>query len=127
LARRLSAECRAEWRERLGRFRSCTGTSGEFCRREGISRSSLLRWVKRLRVPVTGRSRPGTGLVRGRAKPEADRSPFSAVRIRPVPGTDAALRVVLPNGTRLEIPERDPAVLRLVVETVETIVLNKPN
>jgi hypothetical protein len=56
--------------------------------------------------------------VRVRAKPEADRSPFAAVRIRPVPGTDAALRVVLPNGTRLEVPERDPAVLRLVVETV---------
>jgi hypothetical protein len=100
------------------RKRGWTGTSGEFCRREGISRSSLLRWAKRLRVPVTARSRPGTGLMRDWAKPEADRSPFAAVRIRPVPGTDAALRVVLPNGTRLEVPERDPAVLRLVVETV---------
>ena len=114
MGRRLSAE----WRERLGRFRGWTGTSGKFCRREGISRSSLLRWAKRLRVPVTARSRPGTGLMRGWAKPEADRSPFAAVRIRPVPGTDAALRVVLPNGTRLEVPKRDPAVLRLVVETV---------
>jgi len=35
-----------------------------------------------------------------------------------VPGTDAVLRVVLPNGTRLEVPERDPAVVRLVVEMV---------
>jgi hypothetical protein len=35
-----------------------------------------------------------------------------------VPGTDAALRVVQPDGTRLEVSERDPAVLRLVVETV---------
>ena len=118
MARRLSAEWRAEWRERLVRFRGWTGTSGEFCRREGISRSSLLRWAKRLRVPVTARSRPGTSLMRGRAKPEADRSPFAAVRIRPVPGTDAALRVVQPDGTRLEVSERDPAVLRLVVETV---------
>jgi hypothetical protein len=118
MARRLSAEWRAEWRERLVRFRGWTGTSGEFCRQEGISRSSLLRWAKRLRVPVTARSRPGTGLMRGWAKPEADRSPFVAVRIRPVPGTDAVLRVVLPNGTRLEVPERDHVVLRLVVETV---------
>ena len=116
MARRLSAEWRAEWRKRLGRFRGWTGTSGKFCRREGISRSSLLRWAKR--VPVTARSRPGTGLMRVRAKPEADHPPFAAFRIRPVPGTDAALRVVLPNGTRLEVPERDPAVLRLVVETV---------
>jgi hypothetical protein len=107
-----------EWRERLKRFRGWTGTSGELCRQEGISQSSLLRWVKRLRVPVTARSRPATGLARVRAKPEAHRSPFAAVRIRPVPGTDTALRVVLPNGTRLEVPARDPAVLRLVVETV---------
>jgi hypothetical protein len=92
MARRLSAEWRAEWRERLVRFRGWTGTSGEFCRREGISRSSLLRWAKRLRVPVTARSRPGTGLVRVRAKPEADRPPFAAVRVRHLPGTDAALR-----------------------------------
>jgi hypothetical protein len=75
MARRLSAEWRAEWRERLVRFRGWRGTSGEFCRREGISRSSLLRWAKRLRVPVTARSRPGTGLVRVRAQPEADRPP----------------------------------------------------
>jgi hypothetical protein len=92
MARRLSAEWRAEWRERLVRFRGWTRTSGEFRRREGISRSSLLRWAKRLRVPVTARSRPGTGLVRVRAKPEADRPPFAAVRVRHLPGTDAALR-----------------------------------
>jgi hypothetical protein len=114
MARRLSAEWRAEWRERLVRFRGWTGTSGEFCRQEGISRSSVLRWAQRLRVPVTETvtawARPGTGLVRVRAKPEADRSPFAAVRIRPVPGTNAALRVVLPNGTRLEVPARDPEV-----------------
>ena len=116
MARRLSAEWRAEWRERLVRFRGWTGTSGEFCRREGISRSSLLRWVKRL--AVTARSRPGTGLVRVRAKPEADRPPFAAVRVRHLPGTDAVLRVVLSDGTRLEVPEGDPAVLRMVVETV---------
>jgi hypothetical protein len=110
MARRLSAEWRAEWRERLVRFRGWTGTSGEFCRQEGISRSSLLRWAQRLRVPVTALSPPGTGLARVRAKPETDRAPFAAVRIRPVPGTDAALRVVLPNGTRLEVPARDPEV-----------------
>jgi hypothetical protein len=85
IARRLSAEWRAEWRERLVRFRGWTGTSGEFCWREGISRLSLLSWAKQLRVPMTARSRPGTSLVRVRAKPEADRSPFAAVRIRPVP------------------------------------------
>ena len=45
MAKRLSAQWRAEWRERLVRFRDRSGTSGEFCRQEGISRSSLLRWA----------------------------------------------------------------------------------
>ncbi len=45
-------------------------------------------------------------------------APFAAVRIHPVPVTDAALRIVLPNGTRLEVPWRDPEVLQLVVEEV---------
>ena len=92
MARRLSVEWRAEWRERLVRFRGWTRTSGEFCRCEWICRSSLHLWAKQLRVPVTARSRPGTGLVRVRAKPEADRPPFAAVRVRHLPGTDAALR-----------------------------------
>jgi hypothetical protein len=56
--------------------------------------------------------------VRVWAKPEVDRPPFAAVSARHLPGTDAVLRVVLPNGTRLEVPERDPAVLRLIVQTV---------
>ena len=49
-----------------------------------------------------------------------DCSPFAAVRVRPSQAAagEPALRVVLPNGTRLEVPGRDPEVLRLVVEAV---------
>jgi hypothetical protein len=76
----------------------------------------LYRWRQRLADTVPG-------LVPGPAAPVPARiprksAPFAAVRIRPEPVTDAALRVVLPNGTRLEVPARDPEVLRLVVETV---------
>jgi hypothetical protein len=42
MARRLSAKWRAEWRERLVRFRGWTGTSCEFCRQEGISRLEMI-------------------------------------------------------------------------------------
>ena len=45
-------------------------------------------------------------------------APFAVVRIRPVPVTAAALRVVLTNGTRLEVPGRDSEALRLVMESV---------
>ena len=76
----------------------------------------LYRWRQRLAAAVPERV-PGP-----RAKVPAGRSrraaPFAAVRIRPVPVTEAALRVVLANGTRLELPGRDPEVLRLVVEAV---------
>ena len=116
MARRLSAE----WRERLASFQDSMGTSADFCRHEGISRSSLYLWSRRLRVPVISRSRPGTGLARVRAKPKVDCSPFAAVRVRPAQATvgEPALQIVLPNGTRLEVPGRDPELLRLVVEAV---------
>ena len=91
MARRLSAEWRAEWRERLMRFRGWTGTSGDFCWHEGICRASLSVWAWRWRVPVAVRSRPGTGPVRVRAKAEAKRPLFATVRIRPMPPTDANL------------------------------------
>ncbi len=72
MARRLRAEWRAEWRERLVQFRSWMGTSGKFCRREGISRSSLLRGANRLRVcqrapqnrPLSGGPKPATVVLR---------------------------------------------------------------
>jgi hypothetical protein len=50
MAKRLSAEWQAEWRERLARFRDWIGTSADFCRHGGISRSSLSLWSRRLRV-----------------------------------------------------------------------------
>jgi hypothetical protein len=80
MARRFSAEWTAdEWRERLARFRNWMGTSADFCRHEGICRSSLSLWFRRLRVPIMPRSRPGTGLAWGRAKPKVDCSHFAPV------------------------------------------------
>jgi len=50
MARRLTAEWQADWREWLARLRDGTGTSAAFCRHEGISRSSLSLRSRRLRV-----------------------------------------------------------------------------
>jgi len=76
----------------------------------------LYRWRQRLAAAVPERV-PGP-----RAKVPAGRSrraaPFAAGRIRPVPVTETALRIVLTNGTRLEVTGRDPEVLRLVLEAV---------
>jgi hypothetical protein len=117
MAGRRREQLRAEWIDRLRRFQKRSGNGEEFCRAEGVSSLALLyRWRQRLAATVPGR------VPDSQAKVPAGRSrratPFAAVRIRPVPVTTAALRVVLPNGTRLEVPGRDPEVLRLVVEEV---------
>ena len=116
MARRRREQLRAEWIDWLRRFQKRSGNVEEFCRAEGVSLAMLYRWRQRLAGAVPRRV-PGS-----RAKAAAGVSrratPFAAVRIRPVPVTEAALRVVLPNGTRLEVPGRDPEVLRLVLEAV---------
>ena len=116
MAGRRREQLRAEWIDRLRRFPKRSGNVAEFCRAEGVSLAMLYRWRQRLAGAVPRRV-PGS-----RAKAAAGVSrratPFAAVRIRPVPVTEAALRVVLPNGTRLEVPGRDPEVLRLVLEAV---------
>jgi hypothetical protein len=116
MARRRREQLRAEWIDRLRRFQKRSGNVEEFCRAEGVSLAMLYRWRQRLAGAVPRRV-PGS-----RAKAAAGVSrratPFAAVRIRPVPVTEAALRVVLTNGTRLEVTGRDPEVLRLVLEAV---------
>ena len=116
MAGRRREQLQAEWIDRLRRFPKRSGNVEEFCRAEGVSLAMLYRWRQQLAGAVPGR------VAGPRAKVPAGRSrkavPFAAVRIRPVPVTEAALRIVLPNGTRLEVPGRDPEVLRLVMEAV---------
>ena len=116
MAGRRREQLRAEWIDRLRRFQKRSGNVEEFCRAEGVSLAMLYRWRQRLAGTVPGRVPGSRAKVSARVTSKA--TPFAAVRIRPVPVTDTALRIVLPNGTRLEVPERNPEVLRLVVEAV---------
>jgi hypothetical protein len=106
----------AEWIERLWRFQKRPGNAAEFCRAEGVSLAILYRWRQRLADTVPGLV-PELGAAVPARIPRKP-TPFAAVRIRPEPATDTALRVILPNGTRLEVPVLDPEVLRLVVGAV---------
>ena len=116
MAGRRREQLRAEWIDRLRRFQKRSGNGEEFCRAEGVSLAMLYRWRQRVAETVPGR------VPDSQAKVPAGRSrratPFAAVRIRPVPVTETALRIVLTNGTRLEVTGRDPEVLRLVMEAV---------
>ncbi|MFN7769525.1 MAG: IS66 family insertion sequence element accessory protein TnpA [Planctomycetaceae bacterium] len=116
MARRRREQLRAKWIDRLRRFQKRSGNVEEFCRAEGVSLAMLYRWRQRVAETVPGRVPGSRAKVSARVTSKA--TPFAAVRIRPVPVTDTALRIVLPNGTRLEVPERNPEVLRLVVEAV---------
>lgn len=57
----------------------------------------LYRWRQRLAETVAGRVAGPRAKVPARVTRKV--APFAAVRIRPVPVTEAALRIVLPNGT----------------------------
>ena len=116
MAGRRREQLQAEWIDRLRRFQKRSGNVEEFCRAEGVSLAMLYRWRQRLAETVAGRVAGPRAKVPARVTRKV--VPFATVRIRPVPVTEAALRVVLPNGTRLEVPGRDPEVLRLVVEAV---------
>ena len=109
-------QLKAEWIERLWRFQKRPGNAAEFCRAEGVSLAILYRWRQRLADAVPGLV-PELGAPVSARIPRKP-TPFAALRIRPEPATDTALRVILPNGTRLEVPVQDPEVLRLVVGAV---------
>jgi hypothetical protein len=120
MARRLCAEWQAKWRKRLARFRDRTGTSAEFCQPERFSRSLLSLWSRRVRVPNRSWSqKERDSLWSGTSQQWIGRIlPLSeSVHRRLRPGKPA-FRVVLPNGSRLEVLGRDPEMLRLVVEAV---------
>ncbi|MFN7803466.1 MAG: hypothetical protein ACK5TO_05600 [Planctomycetaceae bacterium] len=76
----------------------------------------LYRWRQRLAETVAGRVAGPRAKVPARVTRKV--APFAAVLIRPLPVTETALRIVLTNGTRLEVTGRDPEVLRLVLEAV---------
>ena len=116
MAGRRREQLRAEWIDRLRRFQKRSGNVEEFCRAEGVSLAMLYRWRQRLAGAVPGRVAGPRAKVPARVTRKV--APFAAVRIRPVPVTETALRIVLTNGTRLEVPGRDPEVLRLVLEAV---------
>ncbi|MFM8221479.1 MAG: IS66 family insertion sequence element accessory protein TnpA [Planctomycetaceae bacterium] len=128
MARSVSDVDRVRWRERLRRFERRSGSVEAFCQLEGISVGTLYQWRRRL-ARESGRSssrqaRTGAGAERAPATtgPRLDGSPdgrFAALSVRPVAG-EAPLRVLLPGGTRIEVPVADLRLVRLVLRSLVT-------
>jgi transposase-like protein len=128
MARSVSDADRVRWRERLRRFERRSGSFGAFCRLEGISVGALYQWRRRL-ARESGRSsnrqsRTGAGAESTPATtvPRLDGSPdgrFAALSVRLVPG-ETPLRVLLPVGTRIEVPVADLRLVHLVLRCLVT-------
>ena len=111
----------AEKKRHVLALRASGLTQTEFCRQEGISRSSLYRWLRQVeeaRRPVAGRS----GHV---ASPGRERPLFAKLQIRPE-GADAEAKspapsplgvvIILSSGDQLFLSDAcDPAWLGKVV------------
>ncbi|MFM7158995.1 MAG: IS66 family insertion sequence element accessory protein TnpA [Planctomycetaceae bacterium] len=128
MARSVSDADRVRWRERLRRFECRSGSVEAFCRLEGISIGALYQWRRRL-ARESGRSssrqaRTGAGAewTPATTVPRLDGSPdgrFAALSVCPVAG-ETPLRVVLPCGTRIEVPVADLRLVRLVLRSLVT-------
>lgn len=64
----------ARWRERVARQRRSVGTVSDFCRREGVSKSSFYEWQRRLASRASVERAPPA------RKRSADRSNLTATR-----------------------------------------------
>jgi hypothetical protein len=93
---------RAEWIDRFRRFQNRFGNVEEFCRAESASLAMLHCWLQQLAGAVPGRVPGPRPKVPARVTRRADL--LADVRIRLVPVTEFALRIVLPNGIRLQVP-----------------------
>lgn len=96
-----------EWRKRLSRYSSAGVTVAEFCREEGVSAASFYQWRRRL-----GRGKLND--TSSRRRPRTASRAFVPVE---VVGSSGVL-VVLPGGTRIEIPTGDAALLTATLHAV---------
>ena len=105
MARSASSHKRSEWRQRLGRFAQSKSSVAEFCQREEVSVASFYQWRKKLAAAL--------------AEPEKPPRHVTAASFIPVEVIAASdLQVAFPNGTRLTVPARDHALVRVLVEAL---------
>ena len=98
----------AEWKRRLGRYERTELTVAEFCRREGISVSSLYQWMRTLAgMPQGNSSELKANRFPKRLPGEASAS-FRAIELSPTQNSRLAT-IRLPGGAVIELPDNSPA------------------
>ena len=129
MARRINGAVRVEWRDRLRRFQCRSGSVEAFCRLEGGSIGALYQWRRRLggvgraggvspTASAEGLTRPppqktaASPSVRHLSSPDGN---FAALTLRSVDSQISPVCVLLPDGTRIEVPAADPRLVRLMM------------
>jgi len=104
MARSRDARKWREWRRRMRGYEKGRQSVAAFCRDEGVSEASFYQWRRRLAEPPVQ---------------ELDSEADVRAGFRPVHVLRAArISVCLPGGTRLRVPSSDPQAVRLVIETL---------
>ena len=88
------------WQQRVRRFAGSGMTLEGFCKEEGVSVSSFCRWRRKLG------ERPET------TRDDEQTPTFRAVRVTPV---DMPVAILLPGGSRVEVPAANLDVVRAVL------------
>ena len=105
MSRSASVILRAQWQQRLERFRESLWTVGEFCRHEGVSVASFYQWRRKL---------GGASIRREPKRPSATVPTFLPVQVT----STASVQITFPNGTRLTLPAHDHELVKLSLTTL---------
>ncbi len=119
MARTKSAEVWKSWRDRLRRYQGTDLTVAAFCDWEGVSQAAFYVWRKKLQADSGLRSRKTVERVSSRLA-----SAPGFVQILPgvsrIHNTVAKVVMTLGDGTRVDFPASDRALIAHVVVSVAT-------
>lgn len=102
-ARRSHAATRQLWSERIGRFKSSTGTIARFCAAEGCSQASFYQWRRKLQSEVPKPQAPAVFVPVKLPEQAADQTQFQDGRSEPSQTPPTVMSVQLPGGIRVRI------------------------
>ena len=125
MARALTREERADWKDRIQRQATSGVSVAEFCAREQVSDASFYRWKRNLKVGTRKRSTrfqaPKTSREDSVTKPGSATTGSAFFQLPVAPSRGAAwIELVLADGTVLRLPQQNLAALELALTTIVT-------
>ena len=125
MARALTREERAVWKDRISRQATSGESVAEFCAREQVSDASFYRWKRNLKVGPRKRSTRSQATKTARkdssTTPRSTTAGSAFFQLPVAPSRGAAwIELVLADGTVLRLPQQNLAALELALTTIVT-------